>query len=199
MKWPAIFALGMVLQPSVELRDIDGALRQPLKAGKGEARALFFIAQDCPISNYFAHEIRRICDDYAPRGLGCALVYVDPSLTDADARKHALDYGHGAYPKIVDRKHMLVAATGATITPQAVLIRPDGSMAYRGRIDNSFAALGKPRRVVTEHDLRDALDAVFSGRPVAKQEAAAIGCYIPDLKVFKDIADNGRAPRPVRF
>jgi hypothetical protein len=186
MKLLATLALGLVLQPSVELRDIDGVLRRPLKVGKGQARALFFITQDCPISNYFAHEIRRICDDYSQRGLACALVYVDPSITDADARKHALDYGHGSYPKFVDRKHQLVAATGATITPEAVVIRPDRSIAYRGRIDNSYAALGRPRRVVTEHDLRDALDAVFSGKPVPKQEAPPVGCYIPDLKALQN-------------
>ena len=128
--------------------------------------------------------IHRICDDFAARGLSCTLVYTDATLTDAAARKHATEYGHGAYPKIVDRKHALVAAAGATITPQAVVIRDDESIAYRGRIDNFYAALGKPRRVVTEHDLRDALDAVLSGKPVAKPEAPAIGCYIPDLSAF---------------
>ena len=51
-------------------------------------------------------------------------------------------------------------------------------MKYRGRIDNQYAALGKPRRVVTVHDLRDALDAVLAGRPVANPETEAFGCFI---------------------
>jgi hypothetical protein len=33
--------------------------------------------------------------------------------------------------------------------------------------------------VVTDHDLRAALDAVLAGRPVAKAEVPPIGCYIP--------------------
>ena len=78
-----------------------------------------------------------------------------------------------------------MAATGATITPQAVVIRPDESIAYRGRIDNFYAALGRPRRVVTEHDLRDALDAVFAGKPVPKPETQAVGCYIPELSAYQ--------------
>ena len=180
MKWMVLFALGTILQPSVAVvRDIDGALRrEPLKVVASRAEALFFVTNDCPVSNYYAHEIRRICEDYAQRGVGCALVYTDPAMTDDQVRAHALEYGHGAYPKIVDRMHALVKATGAAINPTAVLIKPDGSIAYRGRIDNSFAAIGKQRRVVTEHDLRDAMDAVISGRPVAKQEASPVGCYI---------------------
>jgi hypothetical protein len=178
MKWLALFALGTVLHSPVAIRDIDGVLREPLKADKGRVEALFFVTNDCPVSNYYAHEIRRICDDYGQRGVGCALIYTDPALTDEQAREHAGEYGHGAYPKMVDRRHALVKATGAAINPTAVLIKPDGSIAYRGRIDNSYAAIGKQRRVVTEHDLRDALDAVIAGQPVAKPETPPVGCYI---------------------
>jgi hypothetical protein len=178
MKWAFLFALGTILHPAIALHDIDGVLREPLKVEKGRVEALFFVTNDCPVSNYYSHEIRRICEDYAPRGAGCSLVYTDPSLTDEQARQHAKEYGHGAYPKIVDRAHALVKATGAAVTPTAVLVKPDGSIAYRGRIDNFYAGLGRPRRVVTEHDLRDALDAVLAGKPVAKAETSPVGCYI---------------------
>ena len=178
MKWLFLFALSGVLHPAISVRDIDGVMREPLKVEKGHAEALFFLTNDCPVSNYYSHEIRRICEDYATRGVGCALVYTDPTMTDEQARQHSREYGHGAYPKIVDRTHALVKATGAAINPTAVVIRPDESIAYRGRIDNSFAAIGKQRRVVTEHDLRDALDAVIAGKPVAKPETSPIGCYI---------------------
>jgi hypothetical protein len=184
MKGLAALVLGTVLHPGIALRDTDGVRREPLKVEKGHAEALFFITHDCPISNYYAHEIRRICEDYSKRGLSCALVYVDPALSDEQANKHAREFGHGSYPRIIDRNHELVKATGADITPTAVLIGPDETIAYRGRIDNFYAALGKPRRQVTEHDLRDGLDAVFSGRPVAKPEAPPVGCYIPDLKAY---------------
>ncbi|MGD1069308.1 MAG: hypothetical protein ABSB15_04140 [Bryobacteraceae bacterium] len=191
MRWFAALALApvlyatVVLHPAIRMRDVGGVEREPLKVEKGGLKALFFISRDCPISNRYSPEIRRICDEYSARGVACALVYVDPGLSDIEAAKHALDYGHGGYPKFVDRTHALVAATGATVTPEAVLIRADESIAYRGRIDNSYAALGKQRSVVTERDLRDAIEAVLSGRAVARPEVAAIGCYIPDLAVMR--------------
>jgi hypothetical protein len=181
MKWLAALALSAILHPGIKLRDIDGVERAPLMVEKGHVSVLFFISRDCPISNRYSPEIRRICDEYAARGLGCSLVYVDPDLRDADAGKHALAYGQGAYPKFADRTHALVSATGATVTPEVVVVRPGGLIAYRGRIDNSYAALGRQRSVVTEHDLRDAIDAVLAGRAVVKPEVAPIGCYIPEL------------------
>jgi hypothetical protein len=53
-----------------------------------------------------------------------------------------------------------------------------GELLYRGRIDDGYAALGKKRAVVTEHDLRDALDAIAAGKPVKKAKTKAIGCLI---------------------
>src|ERR1035441_9788644 len=61
MKWLSLFALSTVLHPGIAVRDIDGVLREPLKVDKGHTEALFFVTNDCPVSNYYAHEIRRIC------------------------------------------------------------------------------------------------------------------------------------------
>jgi len=178
MKWPLLFALGSVLHTGLAVRDIDGVVREPLRIEKGHIGALFFVTNDCPISNYYSREIRRICEDYSNRGVGCALVYSDKAMTDSQAREHARDYGHGDYPRIVDRKHELVKATGAAINPTAVLVNPDGAIVYRGRVDNAFAAIGKQRRVITQHDVRDALDAVLAGRPVLNPQSPPLGCYI---------------------
>src|SRR5271154_3307578 len=130
MNWLAAFALGAILHPSVAVRDIDGVMREPLKVEKGRLEALFFVTSDCPVSNYYSHEIRRICEDYGKRGVACSLIYVDPTLTDDQVRQHVREYGHGDYPKIVDRDHALLKATGADVTPTAVVLRPDASIAY---------------------------------------------------------------------
>jgi len=185
MKRVALLALGAILHPAIVVRDVNGVAREPLRVEKGHISALVFVTNDCPISNYYSHEIRRTCEEYAGRGLECTLVYIDPTMKDAAAAQHARDYGHGDYPKVVDRDRALVAATGVTVTPEVVLIRPDATIAYRGRIDNYYVDLTRPRAQVTEHDWRDALDALMAGKPVAKPEVPAVGCYIPDRKFYK--------------
>jgi hypothetical protein len=146
----------------------------------GSANILFFITNDCPIANSYAPEIQRICADYASKGVACTLVYSDPTLDAAAIHKHFADYGYKPPIEAVsDAHHQLAHATGATITPEAVIVGKDGKVLYRGRIDNFYAALGKPRRFATEHDLRQALDEVLAGKPVTHPQTQAIGCYIP--------------------
>ena len=123
----------------------------------------------------------RICAAYRSKGVSCDLVYVDPTITDDRARQHAQEYGHGDYPRIVDRRHELVKATGVTVTPEAAVVSREGKVVYRGRIDDSFAALGQPRRPVKDADLRNALDAMIAGKPIEKPETKALGCYISDF------------------
>lgn len=166
--------------------DINGVDRQPMHVAEGKANALFFVTNECPISNSYAHEIARICADYKSKGIGCALVYVDPALTDQQVRKHAQEFGHGDYPKIVDRRHELVKATGVTITPEVAVVNREGKVVYRGRIDDSYAALGQPRRPVKSADLRNALEAVVAGKPVEKAETRALGCYISDFAALSN-------------
>ena len=170
---------GLVLL--LAIRDVNGVDRQPLRVDAGKANALFFISDECPISNSFAREIARICADYKSKGIGCDLVYVDPSISNDQASQHAQEFGHGDYPKIVDRRHELVKATGATVTPETVVVDRNGKVVYRGRIDDSFAALGQPRRPVKNADLRNALDAIVAGKPVEKPETKALGCFISDF------------------
>jgi hypothetical protein len=144
----------------------------------GPAGVLFFVASDCPISNGYAPEIQRICDDYRSKGVSCSLVYEDVSIDDAHVRAHREAYGYKNIATVIDGDRAIAGRAKATITPQAVIVGRGGTVKYRGRIDNQYAALGKPRRVVTAHDVRDALDAVLAGRPVAHPETEAFGCFI---------------------
>ena len=172
-----LFSLALLLA----IHDVNGVERQPLRVDQGKGNALFFVSAECPISNAFAREIARICADYKSKGIACDLVYVDPGMSDDQARKHAQEYGHGDYPKIVDRRRELVKATGVTVTPEVAVVNPEGKVVYRGRIDDSFSALGQPRRPVRDADLRNALDAVVAGSPVEKPETKALGCFISDF------------------
>jgi hypothetical protein len=82
------------------------------------------------------------------------------------------------FPMLLDPSQILVRHTGATITPEALVMTPSGRVLYQGRIDNRIASLGVRRPEATEHDLRNALDDVLAGRPVARPRTTAYGCII---------------------
>jgi len=179
---PVLLCVPALYAASLTIPDINGVPRFPLKP-EGKASVLFFITSDCPVSNSYAREIQRICSEYGANQISCDLIYVDPTLTVADVKKHVQDFGYSSLPAILDSSQKLVIAAGATITPQAAIIGPSGQVLYRGRIDNVYAALGKRRPEATEHDLRKALDEILSGKPVSTSQTQAIGCYIPPIGV----------------
>jgi thiol-disulfide isomerase/thioredoxin len=162
-----------------------------LFAPKGPASVIFFVATDCPISNWYAPTIQQVCREYSSRGVDCTLMYEDvdlgqtpsaqtPAALDAAVRTHLREYRYEAMTAAVDRTRVVAKRAKATITPQVVLVDRAGAIRYRGRIDNAYADLGKPRQHVTSHDLRVSLDAVLAGRPVPAPETEALGCYITD-------------------
>ena len=142
---------------------------------------LFFVASDCPISNGYAPEVQRLCGEYRRKGVRCSLVYEDVAIDADSMRKHLDEYGYNGMAAAIDGDRSLARRAGASVTPEAVVIDAKGEIRYRGRIDNRYADLGKRRRVVTVHDLRDALDAVLAGTPVAQPETTALGCHITAL------------------
>ena len=170
------FLWGMIAA-SVQIRGVDGVVLRPLEPA-GVANVIIFIATDCPIANGYAPEIQHICGAYHSRGVTCMLLYVDPRVGADAVRKHLAEYRYSSMPAAVDGDHGIAIRVGATVTPEAAVVDRGGTVRYRGRIDNQYVALGRARRVVTVHDLRDALDAVLAGKPVAASDTASIGCFI---------------------
>ena len=162
------------------LKSIDGPVLGSLENPKGWAwTLLFFVMSDCPIANQYAPEVQRICTSYGSKGVRCFLVYVDPTMKPADIRKHMKDFSYTSWPAILDSGHDLVDKAGATIVSEVAVFSNNGELKYRGRIDDRYAALGKPRQVVTQRDLVNALDALIARRNVANPRTEAFGCFIP--------------------
>jgi hypothetical protein len=166
--------------PSTHIIDLEGRPAAPLAPADPARRAtvLLFITNDCPISNAFAPEIHRLCDAYTHQGIAFYLVYSDPSLAAADARKHYTDFGYRC-AAVLDPKHELAQAAGATITPEAAVFLPSGQLIYRGRINNWYSDYGKSRYAPTTHDLKDVCESVAQNKPIEPKFTQAIGCHIP--------------------
>jgi hypothetical protein len=147
-----------------------------------KASILFFITHDCPIANKYSREIQRIMAEYETRKMKSFLVYVDPEMNHNDVVKHMKDFGYGSQTAFLDLRHELVRATGAKVTPEAVVVTGRGVIAYRGRIDNLYEDLGLGRKQVTKRELREALNAIVTGQKVPISRTTAVGCFIPVLK-----------------
>ena len=161
------------------LTDIDGVSHGRLDAADGKVTAIFFLLNDCPISNQLAPEINRICHDYAEQGVRCFLAYAGADVSADALRRHQQAFGYDCCPALQVARRTPADAAGATVTPEAALFSADGELLYRGRVNDLYAALGKKRSAPTQHDVRRALDEILGGRSVSRPRTQAIGCYLP--------------------
>jgi len=178
-----LLAVGGCSSPAapIKIAGIFGHTYEPLDVSNYRAAVLVFVLQDCPICNSYAPRIQRLDSEFAQRDVVFYLIHVDPTLSEGKARKHATDYGYH-FPVLIDRRHNLVGRFHVMAVPTALVLKPDGSVAYQGCIDDRFIALGKSRNAATTDDLHDALTAVLDGKPVQTPRTRVVGCAVPDLQ-----------------
>jgi hypothetical protein len=159
--------------------DLDGVSVDPFAKKESKAVVLIFVVNDCPVSNRYAPEIRRISARCSSLGVAFFLVHPDPDETAQAIRSHAEQYQY-SMAILRDPKHVLVRRAGAVVTPEAAVFLPGGQLVYSGRIDNRYVDFGKERPAASKHDLEEVLDRVLKGGRIgAPTRTNAVGCYIP--------------------
>ena len=161
--------------------DLAGHTLDPFDAADFKAIVFIFISTDCPISNRYAPEIRRVDEEFARSGVRFWLVYADADASSDAIRKHIKEY-RLPQQALRDPRHTLVRLAQARVTPEGAVFLPDRRLVYHGRIDNRYADLGKERPEATQHDLEEVLKAIVQGKSVPYSTAKAVGCYIPEPK-----------------
>ena len=167
---------------SILVQALSGAPVDALQAPAGTKAIVFvFTSTDCPISNRYAPEVRRLADAFGSKGVVFRLVYPNPSENANAIREHMAAYSYaGIGDAVRDPKLALVRFAGVDVTPTAAVV-VGGRVVYRGRIDDRYVDLGRERPAATQRDLFDALTAVLAGKPVAHATTRAVGCFISDF------------------
>lgn len=168
---PAPPAIGATIL-DFTLPDTDGK-DHSLNSLKGKnGTVLIFIAVQCPVSNAYNERMEKLAQDYKTRGISVVGINANSSEAAEAVKAHAAAHNL-TFMILKDNGNKIADSLGATKTPEAYFIDAGNKLVYHGRIDNS-----KDIASVASSELRDALDATLSGRPVAKTTAAAFGCSI---------------------
>ncbi len=160
-----------------DLRDTRNVIHTSEEWNGKKAIVVFFTTTDCPLSNNEVPEMNRTRQAYESRGVAFYAVQADTTIADADVAQHAKDYQF-SFPVLFDPHQVLAKMTGATTIPSAAVLSSDGTLLYLGRIDNLVEDFNIRRQVPTQFDLREALDQVLGGKPVARPRTKAFGCAI---------------------
>jgi peroxiredoxin len=160
--------------PMFQLTTIDGKPFSLAEAEKSHKLVVvIFIATQCPYSNAYNDRMRDMAKNYA--GKDVLLVGINSNDTEpadevrAHARKHGFDF-----PVMKDPGNRVADAYDARRTPEVFVIDSSGILRYHGRIDENYEDPSK----VSSPDLKNALNSLLAGQPVAKAETKAFGCTI---------------------
>ncbi len=168
--------------PRQRVIDLDG---QPRTLVGDDARltVLVFLGTQCPISNRSLPTLKQIAADHACDPVDFFIIISDPTISRKDVVSYRDEY-KVAPPILFDASETLARQLKPAHTPEAFVIDATGAIRYRGRIDDTFAALGKVNQVVKSHDLADAIDAVLANKPIAVEKTESVGCpfEVSDLK-----------------
>lgn len=168
---PAPPVIGATIE-DFTLPDADGK-NQSLSSLKGKnGTVLIFVATQCPVSNAYNERMEKLAQDYKARGINVVGINSNATESAGDVKSHAAS-NKLTFVILKDNGNKIADALGASRTPEAYFLDANNKLVYHGRIDNS-----RDMSQVNANDLRDALDAVLSGKPVAKTTASAFGCSI---------------------
>ncbi len=161
----------------IPLSDLNGKnieLRTLL--GERQAIAIVFLGPDCPLSQYYVLPLNKLFHAYKDR---IALVGIVPDryFSQQEAREFNDRYKL-AFPLLLDEHMQVTEGLNARITPEVFLLDNSQRIIYSGGIDNAAVDLTIKRRVITQHYLKDAMDAILNHQPVTVKRTKAVGCYI---------------------
>lgn len=165
--------------PDFSLLNVDGRVVSKADFAGRPALLVMFICNHCPFVKHIAEELARLGHDYQARNVAIVAINSNDVASHPDDSPeqmvHEVEERGYTFPYLFDETQEVAKAYHAACTPDFFLFDGQQRLVYRGQLDDSRPNSGIP---VTGRDLRAALDAVLSGRPVAEPQKASIGCNI---------------------
>jgi peroxiredoxin len=163
--------------PDFSLTGTDGVVHTLASYAATPVLALVQACNHCPYVQAWEGRMRALQSEYGSRGVRLVAVNANDAEThpgdsfdEMVARAGAQDFN---YDYLHDPTQELARALGAERTPEVFLFDADRRLVYHGAIDDN-----RDETAVTQHYLRDAIEAVIDGREPPLAETPAVGCTV---------------------
>lgn len=169
------------LAPDFVLLDTVSGKPMSLRTLKGEQGTLvMFICNHCPYVLHVKQQLIAIAQQYAGLGISSIAISANdvenyPQDAPDKMRELMAEWGHPFAVYLYDESQAVAKAYQAACTPDIYLFDANLACVYRGRLDGSTPKNELP---VTGEDLRNALDNLLAGQPIAAEQIPSIGCNI---------------------
>jgi peroxiredoxin len=165
--------------PDFLLPDTNGRVVSLADFKSAPALLVAFICNHCPYVKLIRGGLAELGRDCAAKGVAMVGISSNdaknyPADNPARMKEEAAAMGY-VFPYLFDETQTVAQAYRAACTPDFFLFDAQQRLVYRGQFDDSRPGNGV---AVTGKDLRAALEAVLSGRPVSTAQKPSMGCNI---------------------
>ena len=163
--------------PTFALRGVDGAEHSLADYDDADVLVLVQFCNHCPYVIAWQGRVMEIQRDYADRGVRVVAINSNDASTHpgdsfesmvARAKEEGFNFDY-----LHDPDQTVVRALGAERTPAVFVFDRDRRLVYHGAIDDN-----RDETAVESTYLRDALDAVLTGKMPANADTPAVGCTV---------------------
>jgi peroxiredoxin len=158
------------------LKDIDGKAHSLAAYKDKKAIVIVFVGTECPLVNLYLPTLVKMQQSFSKRGVQFLAINSNDQDDAAEVAAHARERKL-PFPMLKDPNHRAADALGARRTPEAFLLDAHRFIRYHGRIDDQYGYLHR-RASPTRTELKDAINDLLAGRPVAMPFKECQGCVI---------------------
>lgn len=165
--------------PDFTLPTVDGA-RRVSRDDFAAAQLLLvvFTCNHCPYAQAVEQRVIDLAKSQPPGRLAVVAICANdaesyPDDAPAALARRAVEKAY-PFPYLHDEDQRVATAFGAVCTPDFFLYGPRRTLAYRGRLDDSWKDAGK----VTRKELQAAIDLVAAGKAPPVEQHPSLGCSI---------------------
>jgi peroxiredoxin len=163
------------------LKNVDGKMISLSDYKTAKAFVVVFTCNHCPYAQAYQDRLIELDKEYKPKGVPVIAINPnDPALSPGDSfeemQQRAREKQY-SFPYLLDETQAIYKMYGAERTPHIYLLKKEGKdfvVRYVGAIDNNY----KDPAQVTQHYLKDAIEAVLSDQLPDPDFTMAIGCSI---------------------
>jgi peroxiredoxin len=165
--------------PQFSLSDTQNNMVSIDDFAEAPALLVIFMCNHCPYVKHVRDALVRLVQEYQKKGVAVVGISSNdvsafPEDSPEKMAEEARRYGY-TFPYLFDESQDVARAYRAACTPDFFLFDAQRRLVYRGQMDDSRPSSG---REASGDDLREALEAVLSGKPVPQKQKPSLGCNI---------------------
>jgi peroxiredoxin len=166
-----------ITAPAFDLPGVDGRDHTLEEYAAAPALVLVQSCNHCPYVQAWEGRLVAIQDAYADRGVRVVAISSNDAVTHPEdsfdeMKKRAARQGF-TFDYLYDADQSVARALGSERTPEVFVYDAGRRLVYHGAVDDA-----RDEQQVTQHYLRDALDAVLEGREPPVAETPPVGCTV---------------------